>query len=78
MMRRELDESDLTQLSRVNQEMEKRLKGMGYHTLWDIAFADVDVLAEDGRVSMRVAERMIDEAKKLLVLDEDESHGRLE
>jgi hypothetical protein len=78
MMRRELDESDLTQLSRVNQEMEKRLKGMGYDTLWDIAFADVDVLAEDGQVSMRVAERMIDEAKKLLGLDEDESHGRLE
>ena len=78
MMRRELDESDLTQLSRVNQEMERRLKEIGYKNLWQIAFADVEQLADDGRVSIRVAERMIDEAKKLLGLDEDESHGRLE
>jgi hypothetical protein len=78
MLRRELDESDLTQLSRVNQEMERRLKGMGYSTLWQIAFADVEELADEGRVSIRVAEKMIDEAKKLLGLDEDEGHGRLE
>jgi len=78
MMSRDLDESDLTQLSRVNQEMELRLKGIGYNTLWQIAFADIEELADDGRVSIRVAERMIDEAKKLLGLDEDESHGRLE
>lgn len=78
MMRQDLDESDLTQLSRVNQEMERRLKEMGYSTLWQIAFADIEELADDGRVSIRVAERMIDEAKKLLALDEDEGHGRLE
>jgi hypothetical protein len=78
MMRRDLDESDLTQLSRVNQEMERRLKEIGYKNLWQIAFAEVEELADDGRVSIRVAERMIDEAKKLLGLDEDESHGRLE
>jgi hypothetical protein len=78
MLRRELDESDLTQLSRVNQEMERRLKGMGYSTLWQIAFADVEELADEGRVSIRVAEKMIDEVKKLLGLDEDEGHGRLE
>ena len=78
MMRRDLDESDLTRLSRVNPEMKKRLKEKGYKSLWQIAFADVEELADDGRVSIRVAERMIDEAKKLLGLDEDESLGRLE
>jgi hypothetical protein len=78
MMRRGIDESDLTQLSRVNQEMERRLKEIGYKNLWQIAFADVEKLADDGRVSIRVAERMIDEAKKLLGLDEDEGHGRSE
>jgi hypothetical protein len=72
MMRRYPDERDLTQLSRVNQEMERRLKGMGYSTLWQIAFADVDELADEGRVSIRVAERMIDEAKKLVDLNVDE------
>jgi hypothetical protein len=78
MMRRDLDESELTLLSRVNQEMERRLKEIGYKNLWQIAFADVEELADDGRVSIRAAERMIDEAKKLLGLDEDEGHGRLE
>jgi hypothetical protein len=77
MLRRDLDGSDLTQLSRVNQEMERKLKEMGYKNLWQIAFADVEELADEGRVSIRVAERMIDEANKLLGLDEDENHGRL-
>ena len=72
MMRRYLDERNLTQLSRVNQEMERRLKEMGYSTLWQIAFADVNELAEEGRVSIRVAKRMINEAKKLVGLDVDE------
>ena len=72
MMRRYLDDGDLTLLSRVNQEMERRLKGMGYSTLWQIAFADADKLADESRVSIRVAERMIDEAKKLVGLDDDE------
>jgi hypothetical protein len=58
--------------------MERRLKEIGYKNLWQIAFADVEELADDGRVSIRAAERMIDEAKKLLGLDEDEGHGRLE
>ena len=65
-MKREIDVSDLTQLSRVNQEMERRLKEMGYDTLWDIAYADINQLAEDARVSIRTAERMKDEARKLL------------
>lgn len=71
MMRRNVDENDLTQLSRVNQEMESRLKGRGYRDLWQIAFADVDELAEDGRVSTRVAERMVEEARKLVGVDAD-------
>ena len=78
MMRRDLDERNLTQLSRVNQEMERKLKEMGYKNLWQIAFADLEELADDGRVSIRVAERMIDEAKKLLGLDEDKDQRRLE
>jgi hypothetical protein len=78
MMRRGIDESELTQLSRVNQEMELRLKGIGYKNLWQIAFADVEELADEGRVSTHTAERMIDQAKKLRGLDEDEGHGRLE
>ena len=77
MMRRDLDESDLTQLSRVNPEMEKRLKEKGYNTLWGIAYADMEELAEDARINIRVAERMIDEAGKLLGLDEDEDPGKL-
>jgi hypothetical protein len=40
--------------------------------LWQIAFADADELADESRVSIRVAERMIDEAKKLVGLDDDE------
>ena len=71
MMRRNVDERDLTQLSRVNQEMERRLKGRGYRDLWQIAFADVDELAADGRVSTRTAERMVNEARKLVGMDED-------
>ena len=78
MMRRDLDERNLTQLSRVNQEMERKLKEMGYKNLWQVAFADLEELADDGRVSIRVAERMIDEAKKLLGLDEDKDQRRLE
>jgi hypothetical protein len=77
MMRRGLDESDLTQLSRVNLEMEMRLKGMGYSTLWQIAFAEVNILAEEGRVSIRTAERMIGEAKSLLGMNEDKIPSRL-
>jgi hypothetical protein len=75
-MRRVLDESDLTQLSWVNHEMERRLKEIGYDTLWDIAYADIEELAEDARISIRTAERMVGEARKLLGLDEDEGHGR--
>ena len=71
MMRRNVDERDLTQLSRVNQEMERRLQERGYRDLWQIAFADVAELADDGRVSLRVAERMVEEAQKLLVLEEE-------
>jgi hypothetical protein len=70
MMRRVINESDLTQLSRVNQEMERRLKGMGYKNLWQIAFADVEELANEGRVSTYTAKRMIDEARKLVGLEE--------
>ena len=77
MMRRNADASDLTQLSRVNQEMERRLKEMGYNTLWQIAFANIEELAGEGRVSIRVAERMITEASKLVGLDEDESPERV-
>jgi uncharacterized membrane-anchored protein len=73
MMRRNVDAEDLTQLSRVNQEMERRLKDRGYRDLWQIALADVDELAADGRVSRRVAERMVEEARKLLGMDEDEA-----
>ena len=57
--------------------MERRLKEIGYKSLWQMAFADVEELADDGRVSIRVVERMIDKAAKLLGLDEDESLGRL-
>lgn len=71
MMRRDVDASDLTQLSRVNQEMERRLKERGYRDLWQIAFADVAELAEDGRVGLRVAERMVEEARKLLGLEDE-------
>jgi hypothetical protein len=77
VMRRDLDESDLTQLSRVNQEMERRLKGMGYNALWDIVYADIKELAEDARISIRTAERMVGEARTLLGLDENEGHGKL-
>ena len=77
MMRQDLDESDLTQLSRVNLQIVTRLKGRGYKNLWQIASADAEELADDGRVNIRVAERMIDDAKKLLTWDEDEGHGRL-
>ena len=73
MMRRNVDAEDLTQLSRVNQEMERRLKDRGYRDLWQIVFADVDELAADGRVSRRVAERMVEEARKLLGMDADEA-----
>ncbi len=71
MMRRNVDERDLTQLSRVNQDMDRRLKERGYRDLWQIAFADIEELAEDGRVSTRVAERMINEARKLVGMDEE-------
>jgi len=62
----EMDVSDLTQLSSVHKKLEERLKGMGYHTIWDIAYADIDELAEGARVSTRIAKRMIDEARKLV------------
>lgn len=71
MMRRNVDERDLTQLSRVNQEMERRLKERGYRDLWQIAFADIEELAEDGRVGLRVAERMVEEARERLGLKDE-------
>jgi hypothetical protein len=70
--KREINVSDLTQLSRVNQEMERKLKGMGYNLLWDIAYANINQLAEDARISIRTAKRMIDEARNLVVSEEDE------
>jgi hypothetical protein len=73
MMRRVINESDLTQLSRVNQEMERRLKDMGYKNLWQIAFADIEELADEGRVSTHTAKRMIDEARKMIGLEEGEN-----
>lgn len=72
MAKREINVSDLTQLSRVNQEMERKLKGMGYNLLWDIAYANINQLAEDARISIRTAKRMIDEARNLVVSEEDE------
>lgn len=72
MMRRIINESDLTQLSRVNQEMERRLKSMGYKNLWQIAFADIKELANEGRVSTSTAKRMIGEARKMVGLEEGE------
>jgi len=52
--------------------MERKLKGMGYNLLWDIAYANINQLAEDARISIRTAKRMIDEARNLVVSEEDE------
>ena len=66
----ELYDSDLTLLPGVGETLAKELKEMGYDTLWEIAYADINDLAVDAKVSTSTAERMMAAAKKLLGEDE--------
>ena len=66
----ELYDSDLTLLPGVGETLAKKLKEMGYDTLWEIAYADINDLAVDAKVSTSTAENMMAAAKKLLGHDE--------
>lgn len=65
-------ESDLKQLIGVDDDLEKKLKGQGYVTLWEVAFEDYDVFAVAAGVTKNAAEKIISNANTLLGLEEDE------
>ena len=68
-----VDERDLKQLPGVDDELEKKLKGQGYATLWEVAFEDYDVFVVTAGVTKDAAEKIIDAANDLLGLEEEES-----
>ncbi len=61
-----IDVDDLTQLPDVDLKRERRLKRIGYDTLYEIAEASIQGLAQDARVTTKVAQNMITVAKLLL------------
>jgi len=67
----ELDEFDLTQLPGVDMELQRKLNECEYDTLWEIALADVDELAEVGEIDVKAVKKMIATARKLLRFEEE-------
>jgi predicted flap endonuclease-1-like 5' DNA nuclease len=61
-------ESDLKQLTGVDDELEKKLKGQGYATLWEVTFKDYDVFAVTAGVTKDAAEKIVNTANELLGL----------
>jgi hypothetical protein len=64
----DVDERDLKQLPSVDDELEKKLKGQGYMTLWEVAFEDYDLFAVTAGITKDAAEKIIDAANELLGL----------
>lgn len=67
----EIDVEDLTQLPGVDKSLERKLKELGYETLWEIAEAEADELAKDAGVTAKDAEKMIAAANKILGIEEE-------
>ena len=67
----EVDESDLTQLPGVDEELAKSLLEQGYFTLWEVAYETEEILSENAGITKQEAMKIIDAAKKLLELEEE-------
>ena len=65
----EIDDDDLTQLPGVDVSLAKKLKRIGYASLWDIAYAEVEYLVDVEGISQAIAKKMIVAAKELLKLE---------
>jgi predicted flap endonuclease-1-like 5' DNA nuclease len=70
--RNEVDELDLTRLPGIDEDMERKLKALGYESYCEIADADVDVLASDAGITIERAEKIIAAAMELLDVYEEE------
>jgi len=66
----EIDEGDLTQLPGVDMTLQRKLKSAGYDTLYEIAEATINELAEYAEVSKNAAKKMIEMANNLLGYEE--------
>lgn len=60
-------EQGLQQLPAVTRKREQRLRDYGYITLWDVAEADTDELAEDLMIAKALARQMIQTAQYLVL-----------
>jgi hypothetical protein len=60
-------EPQLRQLPGVTRKREQRLRDYGYITLWDVAEADVDELADDLMIAKALARQMIQTANELVL-----------
>ena len=67
----EVEESDLTQLPGIDEELAKRLKEQGYLTLYEVAYETEETLAEDAGITKRKAKSIIAAANKLLGLEDE-------
>ena len=66
----EIDENDLTQLPGVDVSLAKKLKRIGYVSLWDVAYAEAEYLVDIEEISIESANKMINAANEFLKFDE--------
>ena len=60
-------EPHLRHLPGVTRKREQRLHDYGYITLWDVAEADVDELADDLMITKALARQMVQTANELVL-----------
>ena len=65
----EIDENDLTQLPGVDKLLAKKLNRMGYISIWDIAYAEIEYLVDIEGITIESANKMIIAANELLKFD---------
>ena len=61
--------SELLQLPGVTRKREQRLRDLGYLSLWDVAEADIDELADDLEITRSLSQQMIQTAQYLVMHD---------
>ena len=62
----ELEDDTLPKLLGINPTLVKRLNQAGYHSIWDIADAEIDELMETTGLSSTIAKRIITKANQHL------------
>ena len=64
-----IDDNDLTQLPGVDVSLAKKLKRIGYISIWDIAYAEAEYLLDIEEISIESANKIITAANELLKFD---------